>query len=184
MPRQRAFSPVCIPPSLRPSMVDGCELTFIVIYAVLEPQIRDVLLLNSDFAPVGIVPWERAVGLLLDRRVRLVETYPGLRFARRACRWIGRRLSTLSATRGSVVGRHSIDATCSRGTSTAVSTVVRSRVCRCLLSTMSCLVHRQKTGPFALQMVALCPFTAGRMSWLRAGPATSVRRLEHRLKPA
>jgi 5-methylcytosine-specific restriction endonuclease McrA len=38
---------------------------------------RDVLLLNADFAPVGIVQWERAVGLLLDRRVRVVETYPG-----------------------------------------------------------------------------------------------------------
>lgn len=37
---------------------------------------RDVLLLNADFAPVGILQWERAVGLLLDRRVRLVEAYP------------------------------------------------------------------------------------------------------------
>lgn len=37
---------------------------------------RDVLLLNADFAPVGILHWERAVGLLLDQRVRMVESYP------------------------------------------------------------------------------------------------------------
>lgn len=37
---------------------------------------RDVLLLNADFAPVGILHWERAVGLLLDQRVRVVESYP------------------------------------------------------------------------------------------------------------
>ena len=38
---------------------------------------HDALLLNADFTPVGIVAWQRAVCLVLDRKVRVVEPYPG-----------------------------------------------------------------------------------------------------------
>lgn len=36
---------------------------------------HDVLLLNTDGSPLGVVPWERAVCLLLDRRVHMVAGY-------------------------------------------------------------------------------------------------------------
>lgn len=36
---------------------------------------QDVLLLNADYRPVQIVPWERAVCLLLSRKVRTVANY-------------------------------------------------------------------------------------------------------------
>lgn len=36
---------------------------------------QDVLLLNADYRPVQIVSWERAVCLLLDRKVRTVAEY-------------------------------------------------------------------------------------------------------------
>ena len=38
---------------------------------------QDTLLLNADFAPLGVVAWQRAVCMLLDDKVRTVETYPG-----------------------------------------------------------------------------------------------------------
>lgn len=38
---------------------------------------QDTLLLNADFAPLGVVHWQRAVCMLLDDKVRTVETYPG-----------------------------------------------------------------------------------------------------------
>lgn len=38
---------------------------------------RDVLLLNADYAPVQVVAWERAVCLLLAQRVYAVASYPG-----------------------------------------------------------------------------------------------------------
>lgn len=38
---------------------------------------QDVLLLNADFAPLGVVAWQRAICMLLDEKVRTVETYPG-----------------------------------------------------------------------------------------------------------
>lgn len=41
----------------------------------------DVLLLNADYRPVQVVPWERAVGLLLADKVHQVESYAG-RFIR------------------------------------------------------------------------------------------------------
>jgi 5-methylcytosine-specific restriction endonuclease McrA len=36
---------------------------------------HDALLLNADFAPVGVVSWQRAVCLVLDEKVRIVERY-------------------------------------------------------------------------------------------------------------
>ncbi len=36
---------------------------------------QDVLLLNADYRPVQVVSWERAVCLLLDRKVRTVAAY-------------------------------------------------------------------------------------------------------------
>lgn len=37
---------------------------------------RDTLLLNADFAPLGIVAWQRAVTLVMNEKARAVETYP------------------------------------------------------------------------------------------------------------
>jgi 5-methylcytosine-specific restriction endonuclease McrA len=36
-----------------------------------------VLLLNADYQPLKVIPWERAVSLLLDEKVRVVEEYAG-----------------------------------------------------------------------------------------------------------
>lgn len=36
---------------------------------------RDALLLNADFSPLGVLPWQRAVCLVLDEKVRVVEQY-------------------------------------------------------------------------------------------------------------
>lgn len=36
---------------------------------------HDALLLNADFSPVGVVAWQRAVCLVLDEKVRVVERY-------------------------------------------------------------------------------------------------------------
>lgn len=36
---------------------------------------HDALLLNADFSPVGIVAWQRAVVLMMDEKVRMVESY-------------------------------------------------------------------------------------------------------------
>ncbi|MFK7926742.1 MAG: HNH endonuclease [Myxococcota bacterium] len=40
---------------------------------------HDALLLNADFSPVGVVAWQRAVCLVLDHKVRIVEGYAGRR---------------------------------------------------------------------------------------------------------
>ena len=37
---------------------------------------KDVLLLNADFAPVDVLGWERAVALVLSCKVRTVEAWP------------------------------------------------------------------------------------------------------------
>lgn len=39
---------------------------------------KDVLLLNQDHAPIGVVDWQRAVVFLLDGTVDRVVDYPGL----------------------------------------------------------------------------------------------------------
>jgi 5-methylcytosine-specific restriction endonuclease McrA len=44
---------------------------------------RTVLVLNADWTPLRVVPWERAVTLLLEDKVSLVEAYAG-RFIRSA----------------------------------------------------------------------------------------------------
>ncbi len=36
---------------------------------------RTVLVLNADYSPLRVVPWQRAVVLLLDDKVSVVETY-------------------------------------------------------------------------------------------------------------
>ena len=36
-----------------------------------------VLLLNADYSPIKVISWERAVVMLLDEKVRLVEEYAG-----------------------------------------------------------------------------------------------------------
>lgn len=36
-----------------------------------------VLLLNADYKPIKVIPWERAVCLLIDQKVRLVTEYAG-----------------------------------------------------------------------------------------------------------
>jgi len=38
---------------------------------------RDSLLLNADFTPMGVLPWQRAICLVLDEKVRVVEQYEG-----------------------------------------------------------------------------------------------------------
>lgn len=38
---------------------------------------HDSLLLNADFSPLGVVSWQRAVCLVLDEKVRVVEPYEG-----------------------------------------------------------------------------------------------------------
>lgn len=38
---------------------------------------RTVLVLNADYSPLRVVPWQRAMVLLLDDKVALVETYTG-----------------------------------------------------------------------------------------------------------
>jgi 5-methylcytosine-specific restriction endonuclease McrA len=53
------------------SFVVGCVVT------------RTVLVLNADWTPLRVVPWERAVSLLLEEKVSLVESYAG-RFIRSA----------------------------------------------------------------------------------------------------
>lgn len=47
---------------------------------------RTVLVLNADFTPMRVVPWQRAIGLLLDEKASLVEAYAGrlIRSATRA----------------------------------------------------------------------------------------------------
>jgi 5-methylcytosine-specific restriction endonuclease McrA len=37
---------------------------------------HDTLLLNADFAPLGIVAWQRAIGLVLADKARPVEAWP------------------------------------------------------------------------------------------------------------
>lgn len=44
-----------------------------------------VLVLNADFTPLRIVPWQRAIGMLLDDKAMLVEPYAG-RLVRSASR--------------------------------------------------------------------------------------------------
>lgn len=39
---------------------------------------KDVLLLNLDHTPLGVLAWQRAVGLLLDHKLTRLEDYPGL----------------------------------------------------------------------------------------------------------
>ncbi|MFT7520727.1 MAG: 5-methylcytosine-specific restriction endonuclease McrA [Kiritimatiellia bacterium] len=41
----------------------------------LEAVMQDVLLLNADFVPLGIVAWQKAVCLLLARKARAVVSY-------------------------------------------------------------------------------------------------------------
>ena len=36
-----------------------------------------VLLLNADYTPLKVLPWQKAITLLLDEKVRLVESYAG-----------------------------------------------------------------------------------------------------------
>ncbi len=36
---------------------------------------RTVLVLNADYTPLRVIPWQRAVGLLMDDKVSLVEAY-------------------------------------------------------------------------------------------------------------
>lgn len=36
---------------------------------------QDALLLNADFSPMGVLSWQRAVCLVLDEKVRVVENY-------------------------------------------------------------------------------------------------------------
>lgn len=36
-----------------------------------------VLLLNADFSPIKVITWERAIGLVLEETVDLLETYVG-----------------------------------------------------------------------------------------------------------
>jgi 5-methylcytosine-specific restriction endonuclease McrA len=36
---------------------------------------HNVLLLNADYTPIRVVPWQRAMVLLLEEKVRLVESY-------------------------------------------------------------------------------------------------------------
>ncbi|HHO52663.1 MAG TPA: HNH endonuclease [Deltaproteobacteria bacterium] len=38
---------------------------------------RTVLVLNADYTPLRVIPWQRAVGLLMDDKVSLVEAYTG-----------------------------------------------------------------------------------------------------------
>lgn len=40
---------------------------------------QDALLLNADFTPMGVLPWQRAICLVLDDKVRVVERYAGRR---------------------------------------------------------------------------------------------------------
>ena len=40
---------------------------------------KDVLLLNLDFTPIGVLAWQRAVCMVLDDKVQQVATYTGLR---------------------------------------------------------------------------------------------------------
>jgi 5-methylcytosine-specific restriction endonuclease McrA len=49
----------------------------------------DTLVLNADYSPVRIVPWQRGVTLVLDERALLVEPYAGreVRSSRRAVPW-------------------------------------------------------------------------------------------------
>src|SRR5687768_16670706 len=39
--------------------------------------VSDCLLLNSDYAPLRVIPWERAVVLLLTERAMTLAGYPG-----------------------------------------------------------------------------------------------------------
>lgn len=38
---------------------------------------RDALLLNADFSPLGILAWQRALMLVLEGKATALETYPG-----------------------------------------------------------------------------------------------------------
>ena len=38
---------------------------------------RTVLVLNADYTPLRVIPWQRAIGLLLDDKASLVEAYTG-----------------------------------------------------------------------------------------------------------
>jgi 5-methylcytosine-specific restriction endonuclease McrA len=38
----------------------------------------DSLLLNADFAPMGVVAWQRAVGLVMEGKAQLLASYDGL----------------------------------------------------------------------------------------------------------
>lgn len=48
-----------------------------------------VLLLNADYSPIKVIPWEKAVCLLIDEKVRLVQGYVGkvLHSASKAMEW-------------------------------------------------------------------------------------------------
>ena len=37
----------------------------------------DVLLLNADYTPLRVVDWQKAVGLVLDKKVQVVAAYAG-----------------------------------------------------------------------------------------------------------
>lgn len=41
----------------------------------------DTLLLNADYSPIAVLPWQKAIVLLIDEKVSLVADYPG-RFVR------------------------------------------------------------------------------------------------------
>lgn len=38
---------------------------------------RDTLLLNADFSPMGILAWQRALALVLEGKATALEVYPG-----------------------------------------------------------------------------------------------------------
>ncbi|MBX2804097.1 MAG: HNH endonuclease [Myxococcales bacterium] len=38
---------------------------------------RTVLVLNADYTPLRVVPWQRAIGMLLDDKASMVESYAG-----------------------------------------------------------------------------------------------------------
>lgn len=48
-----------------------------------------VLLLNADYTPIKVIPWEKAVYLILDAKARLVSGYAGkvIRSAQSAMEW-------------------------------------------------------------------------------------------------
>lgn len=77
----------------------------------------DTLVLNADYSPVRIVPWQRGVTLVLDERAYLVEPYVGrqVRSSRTAVPWPAvvtlrkyeRRRPRLAFSRRNVLARDS-----------------------------------------------------------------------------